>query len=142
MRASRATRRPGRLIVVLLVVAGVVLTLAQVAGAKGRYDLKGSWKVAGTGGGATGVVVITSFNRSTGKFSGTSYNGMFKVRGVETGKKVSFTQSEPGYVSHDSATLTANGTKMAGRWHDSNGAGGTWHGTKQKPKSKSKSKKS
>jgi len=117
------------------------LALAALAGASGQYNLTGKWKVAGTGGGAAGVLDITRMSPSTGAFSGTSYNGMFKLKGTEKGTSVKFTQSEPGYISTDIGTVTAGGTKMGGSWHDSNGAGGTWSGKlTAKPKAKKPAK--
>jgi hypothetical protein len=56
---------------------------------------------------------------------------MFKVKGRETGNRISFTQREPGYVATDTATIGGGGKKMNnGVWHDTNGSGGTWTGVK------------
>jgi hypothetical protein len=104
--------------------------LASTASAAGRYDLKGKWHVGGTGGSASGDLTITSMNRATGAFSGTSFGGRFKVKGTETGTSVTFTQSGGGYVSTATGTVSAGGKHMSGTWHDSNGAGGTWFGNK------------
>lgn len=112
----------------LLTLTIALLAAASLAAAKGTYDLRGVWNVGGSGGSATGQLKITSMNLATGQFSGTSYGGMFKLKGTETANKVKFTQSETGYASTDIATVSAGGTRMSGTWHDTNGSGGTWTG--------------
>ena len=133
-----------------VVLAGLaaLMAFAPVAAARGTYNLTGSWKTSGSG--DPGVIKITSMNLATGAFSGTSYGGMFKVKGVETGTHIRFTQSEPGYTSTDLATVTDGGQRMSsGTWHDTNGSGGSWaaakvsgpKATKSKHKTKKKAKK-
>jgi hypothetical protein len=112
------------------VTAGALLAAAAGASARGTYDLRGNWSVAGTGGGDAGVIKITAMNLATGAFSGTSYGNAFKVKGVETGTHVVFTQSESGYTSTDKATVSGSGKRMSGTWHDTNGSGGTWTAVK------------
>jgi hypothetical protein len=123
-------RARGRLVV--LVGAGALGALgmfAPLAAARGTYDLRGSWQTSGSG--TPLVIKITSMNLATGAFSGTSYNGVFKVKGVETGSHIRFTQSETGYTATDLATITAGGKKMSsGTWSDTHGSGGAWAATK------------
>jgi hypothetical protein len=119
-----------RLSGVLALGIAALVVLASVASASGTYDLRGKWSVGGTGGAASGELTITSMSLSTGAFSGTSFGGHFKVNGTESGTHVTISQKGGSYVSTSTGTVSVGGKRMSGVWHDSNGAGGTWFGTK------------
>jgi hypothetical protein len=125
---SRPRRRYGRMTLVLALAAAVLIPIG--AQASGTYDLRGTWETSSAvGGGYTGTFEITSMDLASGSFSGTGDGTTFVLKGTETGASVTFTQSEGGYVSHDSATVTQKSGKLEminGTWHDSNGSRGTF----------------
>lgn len=118
----------------------VVLAAALAPGAataSATYDLQGLWGVtAATGGGYAQLFTISKMDMATGAFSGTGDGTVFVLKGVETGAKVKYTQTEGGYTAYDSATVVIKNGKLAfinGKWHDSNGSGGVFAAVIIKP---------
>jgi hypothetical protein len=126
-----------RRVIALAPLVAVAAALAPgAAKASATYDLRGVWDTVATGGGYSQTFTISSMNLATGAFSGTGDGTVFVLKGVETGGTVNYTQTLGGYVSHDSASVVEKNGKLQmvnGKWHDSNGSGGTFSAVIKSP---------
>ena len=89
----------------------------------------------GTGQRYNDPTTITSYDPATGAFSGKC--SFLSMVGVLHGTTWTATISGGGYVSHHQGTIKFNPDGSAiwtGTWTDSNGASGTWYGTRAKGK--------
>ena len=71
-----------------------------------------------------GTTVIDSWDPATGTIAGHD-GGSGVMTGTFDGSVMNTTTTSPGYTSHGTATMSADGNSWSGTWADSNNVGGT-----------------
>lgn len=122
----------------LLMLAAAIVAVCAVApsvasAASPTYDLRGTWTVSGTNGGAaSGTYDFTQMDMSTGAFSGSAVvSGIaFSVSGTESGSTATYDLTESSYTAHDTLPLSElpdGHVGGDGSFTDTNGSTGTFH---------------
>jgi hypothetical protein len=128
----------GRLLRRSLVLAAVACLAAGAAQARIAGGVAGTWLCCGAGGAAAQNFYITA---AKGQLHGTAKlptgRAFAKITGTFAGRKVKIVTTylasfSPGYVATFTGTLSANGSKLSGRWKSNAGQGGTWVATRGK----------
>jgi hypothetical protein len=125
-----------RYLAVLAVSAFALIAPAASSAALPHFDLRGVWHGVSVNGTYSGTSTYNSMNLDTGAYAGTGAGGGYTspFHGVLDGSTATTEDGPydqlPSYTSHEVGTISPDGNRIDGTFHDSNGTDGDFHGAR------------